>query len=153
MTPPSKLQHPFQPHPYATLTLLPCLPAPSRVASPSSASVSAAQAIGRSQDDIVALLALHARSLALMPATLGVSGWEQHLVADELMGSRWLLAYEAMIKGWLPSANGTDHIAASPLFSAMRTGGVSFYDTSSAGGPPSTVVGRVRAIGGSGYFG
>ncbi len=36
--------------------------------------------------------------------------------AGALYDEHWLLAYEANVKGWLPSVSGTDHIAADPNF-------------------------------------
>jgi hypothetical protein len=40
--------------------------------------------------------------------------------ADALYDEHWLLAYEANVKGWLPSVSGTDHVAADPNFGFLK---------------------------------
>jgi hypothetical protein len=109
-------------------------------------SAATARAVGRIQDDIVALLSLHAKSLSLTPKALDVSMWEQHMVSDELLGPHWLLSYEARIKGWLPSLGVPNHLAKDKLFDAMRKANVQFYDV--AAHVPAVVSG-----GGSGSSG
>jgi hypothetical protein len=92
------------------------------------------------------LLALHARSNGAAPATLDTTQWEKMMTADELYGSNWLVAYEASIKGWLPSYHTKDHIARDRNFSWLRAQGVSFYDPTRIAGvmltgvPPSVGV-------------
>ena len=50
----------------------------------------------------------------------------------ELVEDQWLLAYEANVKGWLPSVGGKDFVATSKHFGPMKAAGVSFYDTAAA---------------------
>jgi hypothetical protein len=52
--------------------------------------------------------------------------------ADALYDEHWLLAYEANVKGWLPSVSGTDHVAADPNFGFLKSRKVFFYDQSRA---------------------
>jgi len=80
-------------------------------------------------DNIVALLTLHARSLGLTRGTINTARWESAMTEDELRGDSWLLAYEAKIKGWLPSSGGGDHIAGDAFFSNLEAAGISFYDS------------------------
>jgi hypothetical protein len=80
-------------------------------------------------DSIVALCLLHARSLGRVESGVDWAPLEALMTQDELLGPSWLVAYEAAIKGWLPSAGRRDHIAAIPQFDAMRAQNVSFYDT------------------------
>jgi hypothetical protein len=54
--------------------------------------------------------------------------------ADALYDEHWLLAYEANVKGWLPSVSGTDHVAADPNFGFLKSRKVFFYDQSGATG-------------------
>lgn len=91
----------------------------------------AARVLGSVDDDVVALLALHARESGLLPE-LNVDMWMQYMTRSELRGEHWLLAYEANVKGWLPPVGGVDHVAADPAFGWMKAGAVSFYD---AGAP------------------
>ena len=90
----------------------------------------AAAAVGEMEDDIVALLALHANSEGLFDkGALDPTGWAG-LVAepDALEGEHWLLAYEANQQGWLSSPA----IGNNQAFSAMSRAGVSFYAKSRA---------------------
>ena len=87
-------------------------------------------ALSKNDDCIVALLALHAQSLGLMSKPLDLTIWTAHMSDDGLYDDHWLLAYEAYAKGWLPSADGSDYLAADPAFSFMRSHGVAFYEGS-----------------------
>lgn len=86
----------------------------------------ATAALGESDDDVVALLALDAQQRGLAPG-LDVSRWGARMTTPSLSQEHWLLAYEASVKAWLPSAAGGDHIAANASFAWMRASGVSFY--------------------------
>ena len=46
--------------------------------------------------------------------------------ADALYDEHWLLAYEANVKGWLPSVSETDHVAADPNFGFLKSRKVFF---------------------------
>lgn len=86
----------------------------------------AAAELGRMDDSIVALLALHCAATGRITSGLDTALWESTLTADELRRSRWLLSYEASLKGWLPVQQ--DHIKQDAFFSSLRQDGVSFYD-------------------------
>ena len=49
-----------------------------------------------------------------------------------LSSPQWLLAYEALIKGWLPSASGDDYVSDDGFFGQLHTLGVEFYDSAVA---------------------
>ena len=55
--------------------------------------------------------------------------WKQSLNGSGLTSSNWLLAYEAEIKGWLPTP-APSFIHAHSRFSVLKQHGVSFYDIS-----------------------
>jgi hypothetical protein len=95
-------------------------------------SSAAAVLIGNVDDCFVALLALHARSLGLIPPSLPTALWQQAMSRDELMGSRWLLSYEARQQGWLLSNGKGDHRIGHSLFEPLSAAGISFYDLSAA---------------------
>ena len=78
-------------------------------------------------DDIVALVALDLEAQGLLPE-INSSLWKSRMTADALYSEHWLLAYEALVKGWLPSKNGTDYVTADPFFSILKAGDVEFYD-------------------------
>lgn len=88
----------------------------------------AANAISRMEDSFVALLALDASQRGLIPTGLDTSLWETFMTDQELYGNQWLLAYEANIKNWLPSATGTDYVANDPAFGFLKSNNVEFYD-------------------------
>jgi hypothetical protein len=50
------------------------------------------------------------------------------MTPGELYGSHWLLAYEANVKGWLPSGRSGDHVNNDSNFGQLKAAGVSFYD-------------------------
>lgn len=104
----------------------------------------AAASLSASDDSIVALLALDARSRGLIPLGLDTTRWESLLVSHELRGSSWLLAYEAACKGWLKSPGGSDFIAKDDYFSWLRSGGVAFYEpTRTLNVPQPSIVANV----------
>lgn len=84
--------------------------------------------VSKIDDDVVALLALHARQAGLLDG-VDVTLWSSFMVEEQLRGEHWLLAYEATTKRWLPSKNGTDYVGSDACFRWMRDNGVSFYDT------------------------
>jgi hypothetical protein len=100
----------------------------------------AAEALGRMDDSIIALLSLDAQSRGLIPTGLDTSSWKQYMDRDELYGQHWLLSYEAQIKGWLTSTSGADHVLADKNFSYLKQHGVSFYDPSASVGAYATTV-------------
>lgn len=82
-------------------------------------------------DSIVALLSLHAFQLNLLPS-LDVNNWFQYMTSDALYEEQWLLSYEANVKGWLPS-QGRDHVLNDPIFSHLKSNGISFYNVNNIG--------------------
>ena len=90
----------------------------------------ASNAIGalvKMTDSVVALVALDCQARGLIPAGGTFAGWQSLMTSDELWGPHWLLAYEANVKGWLPSAGSGDHVDAVPEFRLLKSWGVSFY--------------------------
>jgi len=79
-------------------------------------------------DSVVALLSLDLRANGLADA-LDPILWRQHMQAIHLYSENWLVAYEALIKGWLPSTDGSDYVAADDFFAALSAFNVEFYDT------------------------
>jgi hypothetical protein len=51
------------------------------------------------------------------------------MTTDDLYSDNWLLAYEAKIKGWLPSQDRDDHINEDEFFGKLKRNNVSFYDS------------------------
>lgn len=79
-------------------------------------------------DDVVALLALHARSKGLIPRGLDTDLWRSYLNGDALGGGHWLLACEANVQGWLEPSTGADYLTGNRNFAALRQHHVRFYD-------------------------
>ena len=81
-------------------------------------------------DSIVALLLLDANLKGLLPADSDFTALQAVMSQEDLYGEHWLLSYEANVKGWLPSADVVDHVAADTCFSLLKRNGVHFYDDS-----------------------
>jgi hypothetical protein len=89
----------------------------------------AAELVGRMRDNFVALVALDLQNSGLIPAAAMFGDWRKLMKQSELRTENWLLAYEANVKGWLPSVSGTDFVAADPTFAPLKAAGVYFYHT------------------------
>ncbi len=106
----------------------------------------------------VALLALHANSVGIIEGGLNPALWATYMKQESLYDENWLLAYEANIKGWLPSLDGEDYVLEDPNFSLLKELGVSFYDVTAAVPPeptslvPSPKVSSSIRTGAGGYF-
>jgi hypothetical protein len=79
--------------------------------------------VSQVDDSVVALLSGLAD--ALDPGL-----WRQHMEASHLYSENWPIAYEALIKGWMPSKDGADYVAGDDFFGFLAKLGVKFYDTS-----------------------
>jgi hypothetical protein len=88
------------------------------------------------EDSVCALVALHARSLDLAETPAELDSLAAALTSGELYDSRWMLAYEAAVRGWLAPADGKDFIGADANFSKLKGAGVSFYDVTKTALPP-----------------
>jgi Reverse transcriptase (RNA-dependent DNA polymerase) len=80
-------------------------------------------------DSVVALLSLDLRDNGLADA-LDPSAWSQHMQADHLYSENWLLAYEALTKGWLPAKDGSNYVEDDDFFGSLSKLNVEFYDSS-----------------------
>ncbi|MBD1930472.1 MULTISPECIES: RNA-directed DNA polymerase [Cyanophyceae] len=89
----------------------------------------AAQKISEIEDSVVALVTLDLREQGLIPRGLDLTRWESLMTTDELYSTNWLLAYEANIKGWLPSQGKSDHVDKDAFFKSLKSHNVSFYDS------------------------
>ena len=82
----------------------------------------------RMADDCSTLLLLHAVERGLTETTPRMSALTRLLYPEVLRGAHWLLAYEALLRGWLTAPSGTDYIAGDPVFEFLRQQDVHFYD-------------------------
>lgn len=89
--------------------------------------------LSRVEDDIVALLTLDGIDRGLW--STATTTWQSWMTAEELRGPHWLAAYEANVKGWLPSAAGGDHVAADTIFSVLKKNDIYFYDRTLSSAP------------------
>jgi len=78
-------------------------------------------------DSIVALLSLDL-SQAGLANVLDPQLWSTYMTAEHLYSENWLVAYEALHKGWLNSVDGANYLAADDFFSLLATHDVQFYD-------------------------
>lgn len=103
-------------------------------------SKAAVDAVSSCDDPVVALLALDCSANGLVSSPINTTLWSAHMTAEGLYGSHWLLSYEANVKGWLPSADGGDHVASDPNFGFLKALNVSFYDVALASPTPTTPI-------------
>lgn len=108
----------------------------------------------RMENDICALLALHLRSRRLISGSK--LEWLSAIGPEDLRSDHWLLIYEAALRtGWrVPGA--ATAVAADKFFAALRSEGVSFYDSRAYNRPlnlpqiawklDSALAGRKRAL-------
>jgi hypothetical protein len=89
----------------------------------------AVDAISKCDDSAVALLAFDCERHGFTSKPIDKSVWSSHMTADALYDRHWLLAYEANVKNWLPSAGGTDYVANDINFGFLKRNRVSFYNT------------------------
>jgi hypothetical protein len=82
------------------------------------------------ENPFIALLTLDARSRGLIPAGYSFPLWESLMNKNELKTENWILAYEALRKGWLPSTDGTDYLTGQDGFSVLVDNDVEFYSLS-----------------------
>jgi hypothetical protein len=112
-----------------------------------SLSPKAAGRIEKSENPIVAMLALDALDQGLVPTAFPSALWSSHMTTAELYGEQWLLAYEANQKGWLASVGAADHVNADPNFAFLKGAGVEFYTrVVRPVPPPLSIVGASFAL-------
>lgn len=95
-------------------------------------------AVERVIDPFVALLLLHGGQLGRCDKSIDCSYWEALMSPDELYGGNWLLSYEALVRGWLPSSTNKDYVEADPRFAALKEAAVRFYDEGAVSDPKAT---------------
>jgi hypothetical protein len=85
------------------------------------------RAILSMEDSVCALLLLHAGRENLANVKRAARVLEAIMTPAELYDNRWLLSYEANIKGWVKCPAG-DHVAGDSNFGLLKQANVSFYD-------------------------
>lgn len=80
-------------------------------------------------NSFVALAALHLKNKGLIDQGLDTTLWASMMKGEELYEENWLLAYEAYIKGWLPSVSDTDYLLEDPFFEILKNKDIQFFIT------------------------
>jgi hypothetical protein len=93
-------------------------------------SAKAVKAISTIENDLVALVAMDLQSRKLI-SKLDTSVWERFATKDHLYSEHWLLAYEAIKKGWINPRNSSDYLDKDPFFALLKKNDVEFYDIES----------------------
>lgn len=84
--------------------------------------------IGKVDNSVVALDVLSMRHDGLIVNPVDTTLWESNLSKNGLYSENWLIAYEAVVKGWLTPP--TPYISTDPFFQKIHSLGISFYDES-----------------------
>ena len=87
-----------------------------------------AKILSKIDNSFVALAVLHLKDKGLINNGLDTTLWESMMNKEELYEENWLLAYEAYIKGWLPSFTGADYLSEDPFFYILKTNNVEFFN-------------------------
>ncbi|MGC2970419.1 RNA-directed DNA polymerase [Paraburkholderia aspalathi] len=89
----------------------------------------ASKLIFRIENDICAILALHMRQRRLVGSSRELSSWLGPVSSEDLLGSHWLLIYEAALHDSWAIEGAKAAVDGDPFFSTMHEKGVSFYTT------------------------
>lgn len=84
--------------------------------------------ISKIDNSVIALMALYLKEKSIIPEGLDTTMWKSFMNAEELYDENWLLAYEAYIKGWLPSASGADYVSSDPFFRLLKENRIEFFN-------------------------
>jgi Reverse transcriptase (RNA-dependent DNA polymerase). len=88
-----------------------------------------ANILSKIENPFVALLTIDARRRGLINNTVNFDLWNSLMNANELNNGNWLLAYEALVKNWLPSVNGNNYCSNDNGFKILFDNNVEFYRT------------------------
>ncbi len=94
-------------------------------------------------DPCVSLCALHCHAAGNVRGPVNWGRIASLMESKELREEHWLLAYEANVKGWLPSVHPGDFVASDPYFGLMKAAHVSFFDETAT---PSVHVKPARGL-------
>ena len=89
-----------------------------------------ASLVAQMEDSVVAILAMDAKAKGLISNNVSLTLWASMMTTQSLLEENWLLSYEAIVNGWLPSLGDHDHVTADPNFIFLKQNGVHFYDAS-----------------------
>ncbi|EMG36369.1 Reverse transcriptase (RNA-dependent DNA polymerase) [Desulfocurvibacter africanus PCS] len=78
-------------------------------------------------DSVVGLIALSLYHRGKINGAVDLAYWSSMVTRDHLFDAMWLIAYESVVKNWLPSAN-LNFIDEVPEFAVLRSKGVSFFN-------------------------
>jgi hypothetical protein len=88
----------------------------------------ATKALEGLDDPFVALLTLHAEDRGALEEPLDKSNWTRFMIPEQLDDDHWLLAYEALVQGWLESSSGKNYVQDDPAFKFLARRKVRFYN-------------------------
>ncbi len=95
------------------------------------------------ENPVIALLSLDAQQQKLIDPSFTFTKWKALMKKEELTGPNWLLAYEAIVKGWLPPVGGKDYLSSADGFSYLKQNNVSFYSVGRTSRNVTTSYGRL----------
>ena len=99
------------------------------------------------EDSVCSLLLLHAKEIKLIDEPKDLRRLRDEMNAAALYGPRWLLAYEANVKGWFRFRGVNDYVAQDRNFRFLKSANVSFYDKSKTTLPTYDATGaRVKFV-------
>jgi len=89
----------------------------------------AAKEIESMSDDIVALTAMFAAQHGAFDSPPSFDYWRSLADSSSLFDEHWLLGYEAIGQGWIPSPNSGDPAKGNSFFESLRANDVHFVDS------------------------
>jgi hypothetical protein len=91
----------------------------------------AVEAVGHINSSVCALLALDLSEKGLVDIPLSTNNWQQHATESGLYSEMWLIAYEAVKRGWMKSK--VAYLGKDAGFQHLHRENVFFYDSSISG--------------------
>lgn len=84
--------------------------------------------IEKVDDPLVALMVLYLEEVGFIEVNVDHAYWQKHMLSDGLYTDKWILVYEAYVRGWLPSVSGKDYIENKNFFRILREHKIRFMN-------------------------
>ncbi len=84
--------------------------------------------IEKVDDPLIALMILYLEEVGFIDTDVDHNLWKRHMLSDELYTDKWIMVYEAYVRGWMPSVSGKDYIENKHFFRLLRKHDIRFMN-------------------------